>query len=156
MRSKPAGGEAIHYRPNVAAIVQHADGRILLCERADVAGAWQFPQGGRDDGESDEEALARELEEELSLRPGDYEILQSKGIYRYRFPNGRMKKGCHGQQQTYFLVRLTAPESRINVETDSQEFTRTRWMRPEEFDLDAVIEMKRSVYRQVFRDFFGM
>ena len=57
----------IRYRPNVALILQRADGRILIGERLDVAGAWQFPQGGVDAGESADEALAREMGEELSL-----------------------------------------------------------------------------------------
>ena len=49
----------IKHVPNVAAILRNARGRILVCERLGVAGAWQFPQGGIDDGETPEQALAR-------------------------------------------------------------------------------------------------
>ena len=50
------------YRPNVAAIMQRTDGKILVAERADVQDAWQFPQGGVDPGEDLLAALYREVE----------------------------------------------------------------------------------------------
>ena len=55
-------------RQNVAGILIQADsGKILICERYNSSGAWQFPQGGVDDGETHEEAITRELNEEISL-----------------------------------------------------------------------------------------
>ncbi len=149
-------GETYKFRPNVAGILQNAEGRILICERLNLAGAWQFPQGGVDKGERREEALLREMEEELCLRPGDYRVLGSKGPYRYLFSKGRRKKGYDGQEQHYFLAVLTAPKTRINVFTDHQEFRATRWIQPEEFDLAWLPEFKKEVYRAVFRDFFGI
>ena len=59
------------YRPNVAAIIVSSaypdEKQIFIAERSDLAGVWQFPQGGIDEGESPEEALFRELKEELLL-----------------------------------------------------------------------------------------
>lgn len=144
------------YRPNVAGILQDSDGHILICERINTPGAWQFPQGGVDKGESREEALIRELEEELSLQMGDYQVISSKGPYRYLFNNGRKKKGFDGQEQHYYLATLTVPDRRINVKTSHQEFCATRWIRPEEFDLGWLPEFKHEVYRAVLRDFFGV
>jgi putative (di)nucleoside polyphosphate hydrolase len=146
----------IRYRPNVAAILQNDEGRILICERIDISGAWQFPQGGMEPGETHEQALERELMEELSLARGDYEVLASKGPYRYVLGGSRTKKGYHGQEQQYFLLRLTAPESRINVDTEQREFRGWRWVAPEEFDLRWLPPMKREVYRLVLRDFFNV
>lgn len=144
------------YKLNVAAILRNAAGKILVCERYDVRGAWQFPQGGVDEGEDIEQALARELREEISLRPDDYVVLERKGPYRYLFGNGRTKKGFHGKEQHYFLAELTVPASRIDVETEHPEFQDTRWVAPSEFDLDWLPEMKREVYRSVFKDFFNV
>jgi len=144
------------YRSNVAAIIQAADQKILIGERSDVPDAWQFPQGGVRKGESALEALFRELREEVSLKPSHYRVLDSKGPYRYLFQDGRKKEGFDGQEQFYFLVRLTAPGSYVKVETDNPEFSRIRWIEPIDFRLQWLPEFKREVYRQVFLDFFGI
>ena len=89
----------IEYRSNVAGILRNAQGRILVCERAQVEGAWQFPQGGVDEGESLDEALRRELWEEIGVVPEDYRIVAARGPYRYLFGEGRKKKGYHGKEQ---------------------------------------------------------
>ena len=49
------------FRPNVAAIILNKKGEILVCERKNDLGAWQFPQGGVDGDETRVEALEREI-----------------------------------------------------------------------------------------------
>jgi len=150
--SKPG----LKLRPNVAGILQNAEGRILICERLNLAGAWQFPQGGVDRGESHAQALVREMEEEIGLRPGDYEVISRRGPYRYVFGEGRQKKGYHGQEQEYYLLRLVAPPSKINLDTRHREFRSCRWITPGEFNLAWLPPFKREVYRAVLHDFFGV
>jgi putative (di)nucleoside polyphosphate hydrolase len=145
-----------HYRLNVAAIIQAPDQKILVGERSDVRDAWQFPQGGVKKNESTLEALFRELREEVSLQPSHYRVLNSKGPYRYLFHGGRKKEGFDGQEQFYFLVQLTAPDSYVQIETDAPEFSRIRWIEPANFRVEWVPEFKQRVYRQVFLDFFGI
>ncbi|WP_411832960.1 Nudix family hydrolase [Pseudoxanthomonas mexicana] len=56
----------------VAGIITDARGRILLSRRTegrDLAGRWEFPGGKREPGETPEEALIRELQEELGITP---------------------------------------------------------------------------------------
>ena len=144
------------YRSNVAAIIQAADQKVLIGERADVRGSWQFPQGGVKKNESTLEALYRELREEVSLRPSHYRVIDCKGPYRYLFQNGRRKEGFDGQEQFYFLLQLTVSESYVQVETDEPEFSRIRWIKPEEFRIHWIPEFKQEVYQQVFQDFFGV
>ena len=146
----------IEYRSNVAGILRNAPGQILVCERLQIEGAWQFPQGGVDEGESLEQALKRELWEEIGVIPEDYRIVETRGPYRYLFGDGRRKRGFHGKEQHYFLCEFTGPDSHIDVATEHPEFGGWKWIAPDEFQLAWLPEMKVGVYRAVFRDFFNM
>ena len=144
------------YRDNVAAILRNRKGEILICERLGISGAWQFPQGGIDGGETHEQALIRELWEEIGIMPSDLQIVERRGPYRYVFGNGKTKKGYHGKEQHYFLVDFSGSRSGVNVKTEHPEFQDFRWIKPEEFQLGWLPDMKREVYRLVFKDFFGV
>ena len=76
----------ILYRPNVAALMVDTNGNLLICERSTIPGAWQFPQGGVDLGEEIEQALYREIREEIGLSKEHYEIIRSKGDDPKRLP----------------------------------------------------------------------
>jgi putative (di)nucleoside polyphosphate hydrolase len=143
------------YRPNVAAIIRRSDNKILVGERTDRPGSWQFPQGGIKTGETPEKALERELFEEVGLPAGSYRILQRKEPYRYLFERGRNKEGYHGQEQIYFLVELL-PGFEPRHETNEPEFRALRWIDPSEFNIKWVPPFKRDVYRQVLNLFFGV
>ena len=143
------------YRPNVAAILRRVDGKILVAERARFKGAWQFPQGGVDDGETAEQALFREVEEEIGVRRDLITIEQQRGGYRYAFPKGRLKYGLYGgQEQTYFLCRFLGEDTDIDLDTHNREFGRWKWIMPAEFQLDWLPRFKQRVYQAVLRDFF--
>jgi 8-oxo-dGTP diphosphatase len=73
--SNPQSPTQIHV---VAAVLRDARGRILLTRRTadrDLAGLWEFPGGKVDAGETPEQALARELDEELGIAIGPSEPL---------------------------------------------------------------------------------
>jgi len=142
------------YRPNVALVLTRSGGEILICERSDFPECWQFPQGGIKHRESPEEALQREVREEISLRRRDYRILRQCGPYRYDFPPGCLKEGCIGQEQTYFLAELLDSETPIRV--DRREFRDFRWIFPTAFRMAWIPPIKRAVYRNVFRDLFDL
>jgi putative (di)nucleoside polyphosphate hydrolase len=146
----------LKYRENVAGILRDSRGKILICERLGVRDAWQFPQGGVDQGETSEQALARELWEEISVEAADFRIVQKLGPYRYLYGEGRIKRGHHGKEQIYFLCDYLGRENRIDVRTKHPEFQDYRWIHPVEFQLNWLPEMKREVYRAVFADFFRM
>ncbi len=145
------------YRPNVAAILERQNGDIFVAERLNVKGAWQFPQGGVDNGEAFETALYRELEEEIGVKPEHIEVLESRSGYRYAFAKGRLKYGIYGgQEQTYYRCRFLGNDADIRLDAHNQEFSRWRWIPPALFQLSWVPKFKREVYRQVFQDFYQM
>jgi len=144
------------YRANVAAILQRADGKILIARRSDYPESWQFPQGGVGKGESAEEALSREVAEEVALPAGRYRIAAERGGYRYDFPHGPDKRGYDGQEQVYFLCRLEeGAESEIDPGRGCGEFTEASWVDVDSFPHHLVPPMKQEVYRRVLGDFFG-
>ncbi len=142
-------------RANVAAILRNREGKILICERIHIRNAWQFPQGGVEEGETLEQALVRELGEEIGLEPGDFRIVEQRGGYEYSFPSGK-KKGFTGKVQTYFLCDFLAEDSKINVNTAIPEFRGWKWIAPTEFRRIWLPPMKIDVYTKVFGDFFGI
>jgi len=147
----------ILYRPNVAVILTNERDEIFVAERINVPGAWQFPQGGIDDGEDAETAMYREMAEEIGVLREKVELLERRDGYRYAFAKGRLKYGIYGgQEQSYFRCRFLGQDNDVNLAATHQEFSRWRWIKPEEFQMDWVPKFKRQVYRQVFLDFFGL
>lgn len=151
----------VRFRPNVAALMTNEYGHLLICERSTIPGAWQFPQGGVDLGEDIEQALYREVCEEIGLKRNHYEVIDRKDGYRYLYPSDvRAKKvkkhGNHGQDQTYFLCKIKPDAPDINVHQSPQEFCSYRWIDPTEFDLDWLPSFKHDVYRAVMKDFFNI
>lgn len=133
------------FRANVGIILTQG-GTVFLGGR--VAGrGWQFPQGGVARGESVAAALYRELREEIGLEPGDVELLgETRGWMRYRLPRHYVRDRCIGQKQRWFLLRLTAPESKLRFDTTGQpEFERFRWT-DYWTPVREVVYFKRRVY----------
>ena len=55
------------FRANVGIVVANDHGQVLWARRVGGRDAWQFPQGGINRDESPEQALYRELLEEVGL-----------------------------------------------------------------------------------------
>lgn len=147
------------YRPNAAAVIVNHAGLLLICERTREDGAWQFPQGGIDEGEDAFQAVQREIWEEVGFLPEYYVIESGRTGYRYDYPpealdtiKSRRGKSYAGQEQTYFFCRLAedAPEPCL----DHREFKAYRWIKPEDFDFNWLPPFKRDVYREVMDNFF--
>jgi putative (di)nucleoside polyphosphate hydrolase len=138
------------FRENVGIILANDGGKLLLAGRIGNRG-WQFPQGGVLHGESPEQAMFRELNEEVGLCAADVEILgTTRDWLRYRLPEKFIRRGsrplCIGQKQRWFILRLLGEEDRLRLDqSESPEFDRWRWV---EFwkPVNEVIYFKRRVY----------
>jgi putative (di)nucleoside polyphosphate hydrolase len=146
------------FRLNVGLIIASPQNRILWGRRIGNPSAWQFPQGGMDPGETEEESMYRELDEELGLSAEDVQILgKTRQWLSYVLPLCYQQPArqplCIGQKQKWFLLRLISSDSRIQLDSGaSPEFDQWRWV-DYWFPLTAVIEFKREVYRQALAEF---
>jgi putative (di)nucleoside polyphosphate hydrolase len=102
------------------------------------------------DAESAEQAMYRELEEEVGLAPDDVAVT---GVTRewipYRLPKKFLRKSepkCIGQKQRWFLLSLRSDPEKLRFDlTNEPEFDRCRWVhywKP----VEEVIYFKRAVY----------
>jgi len=138
------------FRPNVAGLIlRRHEGRIqiLLGERHDTPGAWQWPQGGLDEGEAPEDGLYRELKEEIGVTKPRI-IYRFPHALRYRFPQNMTKrfKRWIGQEQIYFILTLDSDDSPDLAKAEEEEFRALRW-HPLEGALESAVWFKAPVYK---------
>ena len=112
------------FRPNVGIILTNDAGQVLWARRINQD-AWQFPQGGINPQETPEDALYRELNEEVGLEREDVEILAcTRGWLRYRLPQRLVRTHsqplCIGQKQKWFLLRLVGDEALVGRYAEQQ------------------------------------
>jgi len=152
----PAPENGKNYRPNVAAIVLSAKYpekcEVFIASRTDVDNAWQFPQGGIDEGETACEALFRELKEEIGTNDIDI-IAQYPEWVSYDFPPAIAKKmyPYDGQIQMYYLVKLKKGAV-VNINTELPEFSEYKFVLTKNI-YEYITFFKRTVYKQVLKYF---
>lgn len=143
------------FRQNVAAVIENSEGLILVGERSDIAGAWQLPQGGIDDGESPEEAVLREVREETGITGEFLKIVARSSKVSYLFPrnvNWKSGKGkFDGQEQIYFHIKIT--DSGWSLRRSS-EFVNFEWVKKRRV-IERIHELKRDCYIKAFYELFG-
>jgi putative (di)nucleoside polyphosphate hydrolase len=149
--------DAQGFRPNVGIVIANDEGRLLWARRVGGRDAWQFPQGGVQEGEKPEDALYRELEEEVGLAPDAVELVAStRGWLRYRLPKRYLRKGqqplCIGQKQKWFLLRMRAPDEAVSLShNEKPEFDHWQWV-SYWYPLNQVVYFKREVYRRALKE----
>ena len=137
------------FRANVGIVLMRG-AQVFLGRRTGGRG-WQFPQGGMRVGETPEEAVYRELAEEIGVERGSVALVGSTAEWlRYRLPpryiRRRQQPLCVGQRQRWFLLRLASDEVEFDFRrTAEPEFDRWRWA-PWWEPVREVIFFKRPVY----------
>ncbi|SES84664.1 8-oxo-dGTP pyrophosphatase MutT, NUDIX family [Thorsellia anophelis DSM 18579] len=120
--------------------------------------SWQFPQGGINPGETAEQAMYRELYEEVGLKPDNVKILAVSRVWlRYKLPKRMVrwdsKPLCIGQKQRWFLLELISPDEAVNMISNSKpEFDGYRWV-TYWYPIRQVVSFKRDVYRRALKEF---
>ena len=146
---------AKNWRLNAAAIIMDAEGCVLLGKDSGRNPYWHFPQGGVIKHESIEQTLAREVWEEVGLRPTEYTIVSRLPGLRYKYPSGNRKvTRWIGQEQTYFLVRCKTRRPKTDLHR-SPEFSKTKWIPLQNLKLEMFPKFKRKVIKNALQQFFG-
>lgn len=144
------------FRIGIGIIVVNHQSDVLWARRIGQR-AWQFPQGGLQSKETPEEALFRELHEELGLENHDVKLLGStKHWLQYWLPlklrRIHSKPFCIGQKQKWFLLHLLGNPRKIRFDsTCSPEFDCWRWA-PYWYPVHQVIAFKRQVYKRALEE----
>ena len=144
------------FRPNVGIILLNQKNQVFWGKRIRTH-SWQFPQGGIDRGESPEQAMYRELHEEVGLRAEHVRILaRTRDWLRYEVPDRYIRREARGhykgQKQIWYLLQLVSADWNLNLRaTDHPEFDAWRW-NDYWVPLDVVVEFKRGVYEMALTE----
>jgi len=145
------------FRANVGIVLCNQQGKLFWARRAGGMDAWQFPQGGIKKNENAENAMYRELKEEIGLLPDHVEVIASTDDWlRYFLPEKFIRHNVHpiciGQKQIWFLLRLLVNESYVKLDNSRKpEFDHWRWI--DYWDpVTQVIAFKRNVYEKALQE----
>ncbi len=147
------------FRANVGIVICNKIGQVFWARRYGQH-SWQFPQGGIDEGETVEQAMYRELHEEVGLTPKDVSILSvTRNWVRYKLPKRLIRQGsnpvCIGQKQKWYLLQLDCQDKDVDVlNSGHPEFDDWRWV-SYWYPVRNVVSFKRDVYRRVMKEFAG-
>lgn len=149
--------DAEGFRLNVGMILMNKEGKLFWAKRLGMD-AWQFPQGGINENETAEDALFRELSEEIGLEYSDVKILaETEDWLKYRLPKRFIrtysKPLCIGQKQKWFLLNLISNEDKISLaHCKNPEFDAWEWVNYWH-PLKQVVAFKRDVYKKALKEF---
>ncbi len=144
------------YRPNVGIIIVNKEGKLFWGKRL-YQDAWQFPQGGMRENETPQQAVFRELKEEVGLEPSDVRVLgRTQDWLTYDLPKHLIRHYsepvCIGQKQIWFLLGLLSEEDKIDLNRhDTPEFEGWNWV-DYWLPVQKVVSFKQAVYHQALTE----
>lgn len=144
------------YRPNVGIVLCNRHNHVFWARRCGQDG-WQFPQGGIRSQEAVDDAMYRELREEVGLSSDHIEVLgRTRDWLYYDIPDHyrrrRAQSAFRGQKQIWYLLRLLGRDEDVHLDRcDRPEFDAWRWI---EYwsALDHIINFKRDVYQRALAE----
>ena len=111
------------YRKGVLGIVINKDEKFLLLYRALHWRGWEFPKGGLSKGETEEEALYREIKEETGLAVKI--IFKLPYVITYIYPRDFIKKTKTKYKGAKQSVYIAIANGSVKL---SKEHNRYRWV----------------------------
>ena len=144
------------YRPNVGIVLCNQANQVFWARRCGKDG-WQFPQGGIKPQETAEQALFRELHEEVGLAIADVEVMgRTRDWLHYDIPKDFLRvsrtPSFRGQKQIWFLLRLVTTEESVQLDAcDHPEFDDWCWV-DYWSPVQHIVQFKRDVYAQALKE----
>lgn len=143
------------YRPAVGMMLLNDQNKVFVGQRLDGKDpAWQMPQGGIAPHEETDQAMLRELQEEIGTRKVEI-IVKSKIWYKYDLPPdlaSRLWSGqFKGQKQIWYALRFKGRDDDINIHTYHPEFQDWKWLDKDEL-INIIVPFKKDLYRRVIND----
>ncbi len=132
--------EQVYPEPAAGALIVNKKGEILLCRSHKWPGKFTFPGGHVELGETIEQALKREVKEEVGL---DVEVGPFLTVQEFVFG-----PGFHKKRHFIFLDYVCYALS-TDIKLDGREIQETVWVRPEEvlgYDLEPYAKKTIEVY----------
>ncbi|MFA6038898.1 MAG: NUDIX domain-containing protein [Candidatus Peribacteraceae bacterium] len=128
--------------------------QFLLLHKPRKNDAWQLPQGGVEQGETEREGALRELKEEAGISDTTF-LASSPKVYQYDFPPSyrhfRPDNICG--QKISFVFTLVEPEARVEV--DGKEVDAHAWVDPSQLQLyvhrKEYLELLQGLYEEALR-----
>ena len=145
------------YRKCVGMMILNENNMILVGRRLDhPSGYWQMPQGGIDESEEPQEAVWREMMEEIGTNNAELIHTSSQWV-SYEIPKDTLKtlpwgNKYIGQTQKWFVFKFTGKDSDIDVGTEKPEFSEWKWTKNHTLTENAV-PFKRDLYKKILTEF---
>jgi len=147
----------VKYRKCVGMMILNSKNEVLVGRRLDhPSGYWQMPQGGIDENEDPEEAVWREMMEEIGTNKAELCHVSNQWV-NYEIPqetldNLPLGKIFIGQTQKWFIFKFTGKSEDINVQTQNPEFSEWKWMNVDDL-VDNAVPFKQKVYKTILDEF---
>lgn len=124
----------------VVASIIHQNGKILATQRGygDFKGLWEFPGGKIEPGETPEEALCREINEELNI---DISVEKHICTVEHDYPNFHLTMHCYGCSIVQGELVLNEHQSARWLE--ESEWESVEWLPA---DIEVVKELQKYQY----------
>ncbi len=151
------------YRENVGIVLLNSNNQVFWGRRIGEK-AWQFPQGGIQDNEDIEQAMYRELNEELGLLQEHVQVIARTVNWIYYDVPGLLNRAnssnsnnlYRGQKQIWYLLKFIGHDFQINIKKYKHpEFDAWRWV-DYWLPVNQVVHFKRHVYKKALKELFDL
>ena len=142
------------YRKNVVGFIFNNQNQVLIVNRVGDIDYWGLPQGGVDSGESNDDAILREMKEETNISNVDI-VGKFKNVYKYKWTKEHKKReitGYKGQEQTLYILKFNGKDNEIKL--SPWELKDWKWV-----EIDKLIsesdEMREEAYEIFLEKFYS-